>query len=210
MGHGIESTALRPPNMPDAPAERRRSDRAATVFTIGKVSFAGRDLPCMVRDLSEGGMRIQLPCPPSPGERVLVEMRGLNPLTARVRWATGQEAGLMFDKPCDPADVFSARSNRTGRIARQPRFPLRRSVTLLVQDMTISVVVENISVGGARLLPEASVERRMQGVLGLALGDRQSIAGEICWATAAGCGFRFVQPISSIALARMLDAPGMA
>lgn len=188
------------------PAERRRDARAATVFTIGKISFDGRSLPCMVRDLSEGGMRIQLPAPPPPGARVLIEMRGLDPRLARIRWAVGHEAGLSFDLRCCPADIFAARASRSGRIARQPRFPMRRAVPLLIDDMPIAATIENISVGGARLTLPEPLEDGRQAVLGLTLGDRHGIAGTICWSREGSCGFRFVQPISSVTLAVMLDA----
>ncbi len=192
------------------PVERRRAERAATVFTIGKISFDGRSLPCMVRDISEGGMRIQLPAPPPPGARVLIEMRGLDPRLACVRWAVGHEAGLSFDLRCCPADIFAARASRSGRIARQPRFPLRRVVPLLIDDQPIAVTIENISVGGARLTLAESLDKGRQGVLGLTLGDRHGVAGTICWSREDSCGFRFVQPISSIALAVTLDTVGLS
>ncbi len=188
------------------PVERRRDARAATVFTIGKISFDGRSLPCMVRDLSEGGMRIQLPAPPPPGARVLIEMRGLDPRLARIRWAVGHEAGLSFDLRCCPADIFAARASRSGRIARQPRFPMRHAVPLLIDDMPIPATIENISVGGARLTLPEPLEDGRQAVLGLTLGDRHGVAGTICWSREGSCGFRFVQPISSVVLAVMLDA----
>ncbi|WP_176400194.1 PilZ domain-containing protein [Sphingobium sp. Z007] len=192
------------------PIERRRGERAATVFTIGKISFDGRSLPCMVRDLSEGGMRIQLPAPPPPGARVLIEMRGLDPRLARVRWAVGHEAGLSFDLRCCPADIFAARTSRSGRIARQPRFPLRRAVPLLIDNRPIPAMIENISVGGARLTLSEPLEDGRQGVLGLTLGDRDGVAGTICWARDDSCGFRFVQPISSVTLAVTLDSVGLS
>ncbi|MGW8201814.1 PilZ domain-containing protein [Sphingomonas bisphenolicum] len=215
MSYGMEQAAMMPMAAPSIAGpsvvamERRRDTRAATVFTIGKISFDGRSLPCMVRDLSEGGMRIQLPAPPPPGARVLIEMRGLDPRLACIRWAVGHEAGLSFDLRCCPADIFAARANRSGRIARQPRFPLRRDAPLLIDDMPIAATIENISVGGARLVLSEPLANGRQGVLGLTLGDRHGVAGTICWTRDDHCGFRFVQPISSVALAVMLDGAGL-
>ncbi len=218
MPHGLEQIAPTPiitmlpelnDDLPANPMERRRDWRAATVFTIGKISFAGRNLPCMVRDLSEGGMRIQMPFPPPPGLRVLIEMRGLEPRLARICWTSGHEAGLMFDLRCSPADIFAARSNKEGRIARQPRFALRRKAMLTVDQMSLFARIENISVGGVRLALSTPLESGKLGVLDLVLGDRQGVAGEICWVREESCGFRFVQPVSSVALATMLDAPDL-
>lgn len=218
MPHGLEPASPTPiltmlpeltDDLPFNPMERRQDWRAATVFTIGKISFARRSLPCMVRDLSDGGMRIQMPFPPAPGTRVLIEMRGLDPRLARICWMSGHEAGLMFDLRCNPADIFAARSNKQGRVARQPRFAFRRQAVLLMGDMPIPTQIENISVGGARLTLPVPTERGKPGILDLTLGDRQGVAGEICWVREDSCGFRFVQPVSSIALAGMLDAPDL-
>lgn len=218
MPHGLEQASPTPiltilpeltDHLPFNPMERRQDWRAATVFTIGKISFAGRSLPCMVRDLSEGGMRIQMPFPPAPDTRVLIEMRGLDPRLARICWTSGHEAGLMFDMRCSPADIFAARSNKAGRIARQPRFALRRDAVLLIDDMTVATRIENISVGGVGFALSAPLEKGKRGVLDLVLGDRQGVAGEICWVREDRCGFRFVQPVSSVALATMLDAPDL-
>lgn len=214
MPYGLEQAAMKPvaaiPGSSATPVERRRDVRAAMVFTIGKIGFDGRTLPCMVRDLSEGGMRIQLPTPPPPGARVLIEMRGLDPRLARIRWAAGHEAGLSFDLRCCPADIFAARASRSGRIARQPRFPLRRDVPLSIDDRPIAARIENISVGGARLTLSEPLANGQQGVLDLTLGDRHGVAGTICWSQDDSCGFRFAQPISSVALAVMLDSAGFA
>lgn len=223
MPHGLEPASPTPiltilpeltDHLPFNPMERRQDWRAATVFTIGKISFAGRNLPCMIRDLSEGGMRIQMPFPPPPGMRVLIEMRGLDPRLARICWTSGNEAGLMFDLRCSPADIFAARSSKAGRIARQPRFAFRRDAVLRVDDMPVPARIENISVGGVRLILSAAPEpipltRGKPAVLDLMLGDRHGVAGEICWMREDSCGFRFVQPVSSVALAAMLDTPDL-
>ncbi|WP_311268964.1 PilZ domain-containing protein [Sphingobium sp. WCS2017Hpa-17] len=218
MPHGLEQASPTPiltilpdltDDLPFNPMERRQDWRAATVFTIGKISFAGRSLPCMVRDLSDGGMRIQMPFPPAPGTRILIEMRGLEPRLARICWTSGHEAGLMFDLRCSPADIFAARSNKAGRIARQPRFAFRRDASLIVDDIPVPARIENISVGGVRLAVPTLLERGKPGVLDLMLGDRQGMAGEICWVQEDSCGFRFIQPVSSVALANMLDTPDL-
>lgn len=36
--------------------------------------------------------------------------------------------------------------------------------------------------------------------------SRQGVAGEICWVQGESCGFRLLQPVSSLAPASMLDA----
>lgn len=199
-----------PPSLLTGPmpvlGDRREDRRSATVFTIGKLTCNGRSLPCMVRDLSDGGIRIQMTTPPARGDRVVVEMRGLEPRLARTVWVSGREAGLAFDQHCTPADVFAARSNRSGQVARQPRFTLRRAVELMLDGIALPVEVADISVGGARLILPEPIRSGLRGVLALAMGNRQGIAGDIRWSHDDNCGFRFVEPISSVALTLALDA----
>lgn len=187
--------------------ERRSATRAATVFTIGKIGFRGSSRPCMVRDISPGGMRIQTWSLPAVGSRVEIEMRGLAPRAATVRWVAGREAGLAFVERCDIADVFEARINGSGRRARQPRFDLNHATCLTIGDQQIAAQIVNISVGGARLLIADPVARGAHGVLQLNLGlafDR--IAGEVCWVEEGVCGFHFTRPIGSLGLALALEA----
>lgn len=115
----------------------------------------------------------------------------------------------MFDLRCSPVDIFAARSNKAGRIARQPRFALRRDAALLIDAMPLPVRIENISVGGVRIALSTPLANGKPGVLDLVLGDRRGVAGEICWVQQESCGFRFLQPVSSVALAAMLDAPDL-
>lgn len=187
-------------------ADRRMDSRNAAVFTIGKLTFRGKSQPCMVRNLSAGGMRVQTNNPPGKEESVLIEMRGLSPRIAKAVWTSGNEAGLAFIERCDPAEVFAVRISRNGHVARQPRFTLRRAVELLIDGAALPAEIADISVGGARLILPEALLIGTPGVLRLALPNRDGIAGELCWSNGGDCGFRFVQPISSVLLALALES----
>lgn len=191
------------------PDDRRGSDRAATVFTIGKLGTGSAHRPCMVRDISPGGMRIQMTTPPEIGTQVVIEMRGLDPRTATVRWVRGREAGLAFDTDCDVTEIFDARLRRSGKIARQPRFAIEHRVELVVDGTPVKAKVSDISVGGARLEFDHEVRLVPPALVTLKLGlTFDMIAAEVCWSEDRACGLRFLKPISSIALALALEATG--
>lgn len=185
--------------------ERRAGPRTPMVFTIGKLMAAGVEHPCMVRNLSDRGMQIQMPAPPPVGMTVMIEMRGMRPTAARVRWSADQAAGLQFDQPCDVPQVFEARTNRDCRLTRSPRFALAKPCLLHLDDISFPVLAADISVGGARLVSWAPITpgRPARIVLALASGDR-SMEGTICWNKDNAHGFRFAQPLSSITLALAL------
>ncbi|MET0371298.1 MAG: PilZ domain-containing protein [Sphingobium sp.] len=187
--------------------ERRHDALATTVFTIGKATIGGRALPCMVRDISDGGMRIRMQNPPHLGERVLIEMRGLEPRFARTRWVLADEAGLAFEQRCNLPKIFAIRSNRPSKASRQPRFDLRRMAMLLIDGQAQVVEVVDISVGGARLALGGQIARG--SVCTLTLGGflpQPDLLGEICWVDDRQCGLRFTVPLSSTALACALTS----
>jgi hypothetical protein len=187
--------------------DRRGTARAATVFTIGKIGFDQSSRPCMVRDISTGGMRIQMTNLPPVGAPVEIEMRGMAARRAIVRWVAGREAGLAFDHPCDLAGIFEARLSRSGQRARPPRFDLRHRIELLVGGRSIAAEIVNVSVGGARLIVSEAVKPGSHGVVQLDLDlafDR--IAGVVRWVEGETCGFHFSRPISSLSLALALEA----
>jgi hypothetical protein len=186
--------------------DRRGTARARTVFTIGKVIVGDVEHPCMVRDLSAGGMQIQMPAPPPVGAHVVIEMRGMRPTPATVRWRSERGVGLQFDAPCDVAQIFHARTDRISRLTRSPRFTLARRGSLRMERATLSVIVADISVGGAKLLTREPIVVGDIGelVVGLALGG--PAGGEIRWIGDNVCGFRFARPLSSVALAHALQS----
>jgi hypothetical protein len=204
-----EVTLLASANYDVSLSERRRSTRAATVFTIGKLVVNGREQHCMVRDLSEGGMRVQMSNPPKPGTRVLVEMRGLEPTQAWVRWVEGRDCGLAFETEHELGAIFEARTSRAGRVARPPRFTVMHAAKLKLENSAVDVVISDISVGGAKLLTERRLPIGASGTVALGLGDEfDVIGGSIRWVREDSCGFRFVRPLSSVALSRALEAAG--
>jgi hypothetical protein len=189
-----------------AAGERRTSRRAATIFTIGKIAVAGRARPCIVRDISEGGMRVQLPNPPAIGTAVDVEMRGLEPRRAHVRWIRDDSVGLAFETPCTVEEIFGARTSRDGKVARQPRFDIEHTAHLDLGGAKRSVTIIDLSIGGAKLAISARLPKGTHACLHLGLGiERDSLAGTICWMRDGTCGIRFARPLGHQALADMLN-----
>lgn len=56
-----------------------------------------------VRNLSEGGLMIELDQIVEPGTPVTLDMRGLGEITGTVAWCTRGRLGVALDHPIDPA-----------------------------------------------------------------------------------------------------------
>lgn len=81
-----------------------RDRRRDSLFMTAKMRLAGvaDPLEVRVRNLSAGGLMIELDRAVEPGAAVSLEMRGLGEVTGSVAWATRGRVGIALDAPIDP------------------------------------------------------------------------------------------------------------
>jgi len=77
------------------PGERRRMPRVETACSALLETAAGTEL-VTTRDISQGGVKIDVPFTLVPEERVMITIDGLPPLQGVVRWSEGNVAGVAF------------------------------------------------------------------------------------------------------------------
>jgi hypothetical protein len=82
------------------PGERRRMPRVE-VACPARLEVGPRNLLVTVRDISQGGAKIESPFPVAPEQVVVLTPEGLQPLTGKVVWADGRLAGLNFEPEID-------------------------------------------------------------------------------------------------------------
>lgn len=93
------ASSIDPPSFDPLYFERRDKPRHRSVRAIGKIAVAGRKCFCLVRDVSTGGLMIEMRDPPAPGTDVTIETPGLAACRARIAWRKNQFAGIAFDEP---------------------------------------------------------------------------------------------------------------
>jgi hypothetical protein len=77
------------------PGERRRMPRVE-VACPALLEASGRTELITVRDLAQGGAKIDTPFPLTQDERVVITPEGLRPIEGVVRWVQGTVAGISF------------------------------------------------------------------------------------------------------------------
>lgn len=77
------------------PGERRRMPRVE-VACPALLEASGRTELITVRDLAQGGAKIDTPFPLTQDERVVITPEGLRPIEGVVRWVQGTVAGVSF------------------------------------------------------------------------------------------------------------------
>lgn len=87
-------------NLVNQPGERRRMPRVE-VSSPARLESGARNLLVTVRDISQGGAKIEAPFPVEVGDRVVLTPEGLMPLSGKVVWADGGVAGIEFEPELD-------------------------------------------------------------------------------------------------------------
>lgn len=95
QGHGdVQEEALIP-----------RDKTRASIF-LGAVVCFGEEKQCRnvrVRNISSGGMMIDVVGPLPKGLSIVAEMKGIGEVRGRIVWSTENRAGVAFDREVDPA-----------------------------------------------------------------------------------------------------------
>lgn len=186
--------------------ERRHASRHVTVLKVGRAIFDGRDQLCLVRNVSDHGMRVDLPVDVVPDQPIAIELRSDRILHGIVRWSHEQSSGIEFDEPV-PMDAMldnRAPSTLLRRRPRAPRFERQANAVVDTEQGSFVCRVVNISLFGARIAcdaPPSRGDRIMVHVEGLPPRTAQ-----VCW-SAEDAGVQFDQPLAFGDLARWLERP---
>ena len=89
------------------PPERRGSERHIKILRVGTLVVDGRRELCLIRNISAGGVMAHVYSSFDPGQRVTVELKASQPVTGRVVWVRGGNAGIQFDTAVDVAELLA-------------------------------------------------------------------------------------------------------
>jgi hypothetical protein len=106
-------------------------DKSRESIFLGAVVSLGnqrQSLNVRVRNISSGGMMIDLVGPQPKGLAVVAEMKGIGEVRGRIAWSTENRAGIAFDRVVDPklARHTPAPAPSAPSYARPPIDPTRR------------------------------------------------------------------------------------
>lgn len=85
-------------------AAAQRSDPRDSLFLTAKFRVQGEAAveQVRVRNLSAGGLMIELADDIEPDTPVEIEVRGIGRISGKIAWRAVGRAGIAFDKPVDP------------------------------------------------------------------------------------------------------------
>lgn len=179
----------------------REGGRQRTLFVVGKLTGAGREHVCRVRNISDRGVGIEHDAPIAKDDCVTIELRGLPESLAVVRWVDAGMAGLEFAQPIAFQQIQPGTNNQ---VLRSPRFAMDRRVTVRIDDVRIDVGVHDIALGGLKVAA-GNLEVGNAATIGLR-GHEMLMNGRICWTSSATSGVQFNRPLATQDLIAILRA----
>jgi hypothetical protein len=89
----------------DAPAARsKRAGGRDSLLLVAQLRLAGETTAreVRVRNLSEGGLMVELDRMVAVGTAVMLDLRGIGEITGTIAWGTEGRLGIALDSPIDP------------------------------------------------------------------------------------------------------------
>ncbi len=186
-----ELTVVSFSNETPSPPERRASPRNLSVLRTALLrTFRGDEL-CLVRNISNGGLMAHIFSDLDVGDRVTVEFKAERSVRGNVVWRQDALAGIQFAQPIELSDILSNQFESTF-MPLEPRGP-RAEVDVPGRIRSarawLSVVVRNISQGGARLQLEQ--DNTLVPSILLAAPGLAALPGTVRWQRGQDVGIAF-------------------
>jgi hypothetical protein len=171
--------------------ERRLAPRKAKVLRVGLLECDQGAQLCLIRDISSGGLRVDLPYNLASGTKASIELNTGRRLQGTIIWYRDEQAGMEFDEPVDVEDFLAPEpAVPCGPRPRLPRIGVNRVVTVRSGARLFRVPAIDISQGGMKVATDAI---RAGDEVVVLLADFKPIPGVVCWSTAGCSGITFNQ-----------------
>ncbi len=130
--------------------EERAAPRFRTLLQSARLIGEKNQSLCIVRDVSETGMKVRLFGTVEIGDRVCVEFKGGRTAFAHVRWIEDRFAGLAFETPIDLQKIFDTAQPEYSY--RAPRLEIDATATVTFGRAKLPMTILDISTSGIKLL----------------------------------------------------------
>ena len=143
----IETTLYSISSEPPPEQDRRADERHLTLFRVGTIVTPDRRELCLVKNISAGGVLIRAYCKLDPDVAVHIELKEGQPVSGKVNWVRGTDAGITFDDRVDVIGLLKATGDDPR--PRMPRIEVKCVGFVREGAIVHRSVIHNISQGGA-------------------------------------------------------------
>lgn len=128
--------------------DRRNGEpRLVTILRVGKLIVGDAQELCLIRNISDGGLKAHVYSPRFEGDRVTVELRSDMRIDGTVRWVVEDNVGIEFDRRTPVAELLA----HDPRKHRAPRLAIGGHARLKIGADSWQVELRDLSQGGAKI-----------------------------------------------------------
>ena len=175
----------------------RTEKRASLLIRSAKLICQSGEYPCVVRDVSSGGVRLRVFHEQPAETYVLLELANGETYAMLRVWERDLEAGYRFLNPID-VEAFIEEPSEYQR--RPVRLRLRRTGKAWIDGKPFAIVLRNISQGGAGI--EAACELALRQTVRLAIPGMPDCFARVAWRRGLAHGLVFDRSLRMEELAR--------
>ena len=187
---------------------RRLHHRYAMVMRDGFLHVDGERVPCVVRNISSGGLMARVYRPVEHDRPVRVELAGGQLVDGTILWERDWIVGIAFTDSVDVESVLAEQwvTEVDGDRRRTRRIKVECPATLKVDLRFYFGKLCDLSPTGAKVQTRGVLKKTGEAML--ALPDLPPLPGTIRWINGRDCGLEFREQIPADALSRWLQERG--
>lgn len=187
---------------------RRLHQRYAMVMRDAFLHVGDERVPCVVRNISSGGMMARIYSHVEHGRPVRVELSSGQLVEGTILWERDWIVGIAFIDSIDVDAVLAEQwvTEVEGDRRRSRRIKIECPATLKVDLRFYFGKLCDVSPSGAKVQTRGAIKK--QGDAMLALPDLPPLPSTIRWINGRDCGLEFKEPIPAEALSRWLQERG--
>jgi len=196
------------PSGHDPAVERRQGVRYMTVMRVATLRTEHGEELCLVRNISEGGLKARIWSNLDVGAAVTAQFKSGYDLPGTVVWRRDDHVGVQFQAPAEVALILNGDdAPAAGLRPRAPRIRLETPARVQVGARDHRVMLRDISQGGAKVrldVPDQWIEAEPPIIL--MITGLPATEGSMRWRDQDVVGLAFNTPISLDILASWLVA----
>ncbi|MDB5725272.1 MAG: PilZ domain protein [Novosphingobium sp.] len=182
-----------------APGDRRGDHRIKTVYRLVKVEHDEDEGLARCRNLSDGGVKLDLAMPLDLNDRVTIGFSSETQIAGRVIWLSGDSCGVAFDEPIDSSQLLrSDMIANSQRLANQkprnrsPRLKTNLPAKIAYYGTTRNAVVKDVSVRGMKIANDGNFHPGLN--VRVILADGREKEGVVRWSRDNIAGVLLLDP----------------
>lgn len=148
MTDSVDSGALQPVSMHDDKADLRDKNRFALLIRSAKLTCDLGEFLCIVRDVSEGGVKLRLFHPLPPCDSFQLELSSRHTFEIEPIWTKGDLSGFRFTQAIDIPAFITERSQFPKRALR---LNLDTPAIVRIDGGAFSATIRDLSREGVRI-----------------------------------------------------------